>query len=197
MRAWQGTRMTRLLEWTDPSKVNLGYGEAIMEGITSFAAAELKILTDIKRCITSIRSLVASDVSSAREGVGVLQTLRQVAYEDVNQIQHEELVFRAARSLRDADFVNETLEWYWNPRQTGDVNEPDLQARNGGGVVLSAEVTTSERPDGVIDTRMRDTLAKLSTMQGRKFYFVRTDAMLRRAKTKVSGAGHPIEVRKI
>ena len=72
-----------------------------------------------------------------------------------------------------------------------------MQARNGTGVLLSAEITASERPIGAIDVHMRDTLTKLSTMPGRKLYFVRTDAMQMRAKTKVSGAGHSIEVRKI
>ncbi len=168
-----------------------------MERITSFADAEQKILTDIRQCIASIRSIVRSDVESVSEGVSALLNLRQVAYEDLNQIQHEELVLRAARSLRDSDFPEGDLEWYSNPRQTGDDTEPDLQAKNGAGVVLSAEITASERPIGIIDVRMRDTLAKLSTMPGRKFYFVRTDAMQRRAKTKVSRAGHSIEVRKI
>jgi hypothetical protein len=66
-----------------------------------------------------------------------------------------------------------------------------------GEIVLSAEVTTSERPVGIIDTRIRDTLAKLSTMPGRRFYFVRTDTMGQRAMTKVEKGGFPIEVRRI
>jgi hypothetical protein len=166
-----------------------------MEHIRSFAEVERKILADIRRCLESVRQVASKDVISVSEGVNILSRLRQVAYEDINQIQHEEMALRAARLLQDTVFVDQQLDWYWNPRQTGDESEPDLRATKNGEIVLSAEVTASERPVGTIDIRIRDTLAKLSSMPGRRFYFVRTAPMEQRAKTKVERGGFDIEVR--
>jgi len=168
-----------------------------MDKISSFKDSETKIIADIRDCVSTIRNLVNYDFTSPIEGVAILLKIRQLAYEDLNQIQHEELVYRAATILKNTEFKGRNLEWFWNPRQTGDNSEPDLQAMENDEVVLSAEVTTSERPIGTIDSRMRDTLVKLSNMPGRKFYFVRTDEMEQRAKTKISKLGASIEVRKI
>jgi hypothetical protein len=168
-----------------------------MERIHSFSNSESKILTDVRRCLESVWQAACKDVTSAIDGINVLSKLRQVAYEDINQIQHEEMVLRAARSLQESDFPHQQIEWYWNPRQTGDNSEPDLRATIGKDVLLSAEVTTSEKPVGKIDTRIRDTLTKLNSMPGRKFYFVRTISMEQRARTKVKKADFAIEVRKI
>lgn len=168
-----------------------------MERIHNFINAESKILTDVRRCLESVRQVAGKDVTSAIDGINVLSKLRQVAYEDINQIQHEEMVLRAARSLQENDFPNQQIEWYWNPRQTGDNSEPDLRATLGKDILLSAEVTTSEKPVGTIDTRISNTLTKLNSMPGRKFYFVRTISMEQRARTKVQKAGFAIEVRKI
>ncbi len=168
-----------------------------MEQIVDFQEAEEKILADIHACISHIRKTVDYEFSSTRGGIEVLLRLRQRTYEDLNQIQHEELAFRAAQFLRDYEFKGRDLKWYWNPRQTGNEFEPDLQATENEEIVLSAEVTTSERPIGTIDGRMSDTLEKLSDMPGRKFYFVRTEEMERRARTKVSKLSISIKVQRI
>jgi hypothetical protein len=60
--------------------------------------------------------------------------------------------------------------------------------------VILAEITTSDRPVGVIDGRMRRTLEKLSRMQGSRYYFVRTEKMEQRALTKVRKASWAITV---
>jgi hypothetical protein len=168
-----------------------------MERIHSFTETEQRILADIRRCLESVREITSQDVTSAIDGVSVLSRLRQVAYEDINQIQHEEMVLRAARLLQNTEFLGQQLDWYWNPRQTGDDSEPDLRAIRAGEILLSAEITASERPVGTIDTRIRDTLAKLSNMPGRRFYFVRTASMEQRAKTKVEKGRFAIEVKRI
>ena len=62
-----------------------------MEHIHSFTETEQRILADIRRCLESIREITIQDVTSAIDGVSVLSRLRQVAYEDINQIQHEEM----------------------------------------------------------------------------------------------------------
>ena len=168
-----------------------------MEQIINFQEAEEKILADIHACVSHIREIVDYEFSSTTDGIAVLLRLRQLTYEDLNQIQHEELVFRAAQFLRNSVFKGRNLKWFWNPRQTGNENEPDLWATEDEKIVLSAEVTTSERPIGTIDGRMRDTLKKLADMPGRKFYFVRTEEMENRAKTKVSKLSTSINVLRI
>jgi hypothetical protein len=76
--------------------------------------------------------------------------------------------------------------WYWNPRQTGSKEEPDLAAEQQGIRLISAEVTASRNPIGIIDKRMTQTLQKLNKMPGKKrFYFVRSESMSKRAQSKV------------
>jgi len=178
-------------------KIKINVGLQKMEHIHNFTETEQRILSDIRRCLESVREITSQDVTSATDGVSVLNKLRQVAYEDINQIQHEEMILRAARLLQSTEFPDQQIDWYWNPRQTGDNTEPDLRAIRGGEIVISAEITASEKPVGTIDTRIRDSLAKLNNMPGRKFYFVRTASMEQRAKTKVEKGRYAIEVKKI
>jgi len=140
---------------------------------------------------------VKYNASSVSLGIEILSTLRQVASEDINQIQHEEMTLRAALLLQETIFPGQRVAWYWNPRQTGDRSEPDLRAALTGEIVLSAEVTTSERPVRAIDKRMTHTLAKLGRMPGRKFFFVRSEAMEQRARAKIEKGRFGIEVRRI
>jgi hypothetical protein len=105
------------------------------------------------------------------------------------------MILVAARLLERTDLRGKAVEWFWNPRQTGDATEPDLRGVLYGKIAISAEVTCSERPAGVIDTRMATTLGKLDAMPGRKFYFVRTEEMAQRGRTKVRKRRYDIEVR--
>lgn len=165
-----------------------------MERLGSFDAANAKVLGDAQRCIDRIRLLCAQSVTTADRGVKVLRMLREETYEDLNQIQHEHLIVRAAQWLIEQKLCPANAEWSWNPRQTGDDSEPDLRGTENGSMLISAEITTSREPVGVIDTRMRKTLAKLAQTKGAKFYFVRTESMRRRAETKVKKAKWPIQV---
>jgi hypothetical protein len=155
-----------------------------MQRLTDPAEAEAKVLADIRGFLADLRDLTA-EARSVDEGTDRLRRIRNTVYENLNQIQHEHLVLQGLRWLRDNDYSDAGLNWFWNPRQTGDATEPDLRATDDARIILSAEATTSEKPEGVIDSRMRETLAKLNTMPGNRFYFVRTAAMARRATTKV------------
>lgn len=132
--------------------------------------------------------------TTAEAGIRILDRLRKETYEDLNQIQHEHLIVRAAEWLLAKQKCPPETLWLWNPRQTGDHSEPDLRGSNAGAVVLSAEITTSENPVGTIDSRMQKTLAKLAAMEGARYYFVRTETMRQRASTKVAKGGWQIEV---
>lgn len=173
-------------------RVPKGYGHLVQK-LGDIKEAESKVLSDMGQLFDSVRAL-ANTADTLQEGATRLRQIRAAVYENLNQIQHEHLLIQALIWLRANGFGDLELEWYWNPRQTGDSSEPDLQARSSTETTLSAEATTSAKPDGVIDSRMRNTLSKLNQMSGRKFYFVQTDAMARRARTKVAKCSFDIDV---
>ena len=165
-----------------------------MEQLGTFAQAHQKVLADVQRFLITVHQLSSLPCATAKAGIAILDRLRKETYEDLNQIQHEHLIVCAAEWLyRNQRCAPETV-WYWNPRQTGDNTEPDLRGAHSSSIVVSAEITTSEKPIGAIDKRMQSTLAKLSAMAGVKYYFVRTEAMRLRASTKISKGGWQIEV---
>lgn len=168
-----------------------------MEEIIDIAQAKDKVLSDMNKFIKAIRGFVGEDVSSLSHGLVKLQNIRSSVYENLNQIQHEYLILQGLLWLSENGFYQSNIHWYWNPRQTGGGDEPDLRAMVDGKIVLSAEATTSENPQGVIDSRMRDTLLKLNQMEGRKYYFIRTVAMENRALTKVARNGLSVQVVRI
>jgi len=164
-----------------------------MERIEDAARAEAKILRDMQQIVSNIRRLSALDVKDVRSGIAQLREIRSSVYEDLNQIQHEYLLLRGLGWLLGNGFDSK-VEWEWNPRQTGSGNEPDLRGSVNGRILVSAEASTSENPIGTIDSRMKATLAKLSQMEGQKFYFVGTVGMALRAETKTRKASWSIKV---
>jgi hypothetical protein len=94
-------------------------------------------------------------------------------------------LLRGLEWLLDNGFDSKVV-WEWNPRQTGSGIEPDLRGSVDVTILVSAEASTSENPLGMVDSRMKDTLEKLSRMEGQKFYFVGTAGMAMRAGTKTA-----------
>lgn len=168
-----------------------------MERIENIEQAKEKVLTDMNAFLSSIRGFVGENVSELGAGLSKLRRIRSSVYENLNQIQHEYLILQGLIWLNSNGHASADTQWYWNPRQTGDSTEPDLRGMLNGRVVISAEATTSEKPQGVIDTRMKNTLGKLNEMNGEKFYFIRTDPMEMRANTKVRSNGWQISVVKL
>lgn len=168
-----------------------------MQRISSLAEAEAKVLADMKEFFQMVRSRTPQEIKSTVQGAKAMRELRSAVYENLNQIQHEYLLVRAMQWLVEEKRVPSSVVWFWNPRQTGDSSEPDLQGKSGNEIVLSGEATTSEKPQGVIDTRMKKTLEKLSTMPGNQYYFVRSEAMASRARTKCAKEGWRIEVHQL
>lgn len=168
-----------------------------MERIVDLNVEEERVLRRVQQLISASRKVVAREPTNLAVGIDILNHLRRAIYEDLNQIQHEAMILRAAQSLQRNDLTGQKVEWYWNPRQTGTAEEPDLQGIVAGRIVVSAEITASERPIGTIDRRMSTTLEKLSKMPGKRIYFVWTEAMEKRARTKVRDAGYQIEVRRV
>lgn len=164
-----------------------------MDVVGSIEEAREKVFSDVKCLLEDLRSLTQSEPASVDEGIARIAEIRECAYEDLNQIQHEFLILQAANWLLENERVSEQATWSWNPRQTGGSDEPDLRAELDGNIKVSCEITTSRRPVGTIAERMRSTLAKLSEFEGDKFYFVRTDQMLKRAEKYIKDGHLAIE----
>ncbi len=165
-----------------------------MEIIGNIIGAEKKVLSDASALIAELSRLSAVTPQSAEHAVSMLAAIRDAVYENLNQIQHEYLILVAAKHLLNLGFAKETIEWSWNPRQTGGAFEPDLEGKLNGETVISAEITTSRRPIGTIAERMKSTLLKLNGFSGARYYFVRTSAMEKRANTIISCSNYQITV---
>ncbi len=126
-----------------------------------------------------------------QEKVNILNNIRLVFYENINQYQHENLLIRTAEHLQKKHEIN---KWNWHPNQTGRKDEADLEGYKGDEIIVRVEVTTSQNPIGRIDTIMRDTLDKLDNMKSTNYYVVQTDRMFQRAKSKVKNRNLNINV---
>jgi hypothetical protein len=156
-----------------------------MEKIKNIVDAKNKVLGDMKALVVNIRTQTTEKLTDLSQGLNILRNIRSSVYENLNQIQHEYLILEGLIWLINNNLVPSDTQWYWNPRQTGDSTEPDLKGVLNGKVIVSAEATTPEKPQGFIDSRMKKTLGKLNTMGGNKYYFIRSSAMELRANTKV------------
>jgi hypothetical protein len=167
-----------------------------MEHIGDIADAESKVVQDTNALIDELAGLVSSRPITAKAAVDILFKLRNSVYEDLNQIQHEYLILSAARWLVQEKIAAPDTKWQWNPRQTGGRKEPDLRGTRLRTVIVSAEVTTSNKPDGTIRIRMENTLGKLNgdDFLGEKFYFVTTAEMQNTANSLVKRDGLKITV---
>ena len=165
-----------------------------MQPLCCFDTAESKVEKDAGDLLHKIHEITKRKPENAEDAIAMLRELRSTAYENINQIPHEYLIIRCARWLIDKGHVEKNVQWKWNPRQTGSAKEPDLLATKDQKRLISAEMTTSETPQGTIDKRMARTLEKLSKMSGKQFYFVTTEEMKKRAETKVKKGKWDIKI---
>ena len=114
-------------------------------------------VNDVVNVLREIQNISNRMPVSATEGVELLGRVRTAAHEDLNQIPHEFLVLLAARWLQTSGHVPCGMEWFWNPRQTGGLDEPDLLGKKDGKRIVSGEATSSDKPRGAILKRMRAT----------------------------------------
>lgn len=129
------------------------------------------------------------------EQVELLSAIRRELYEDLNQLQHAALIIKAAEALKIE--YPKIDSWYWHPKQTSHPDYADLTGYVNEKIFLNAEVTTSLRPVGTIDKRMRTTLVSLNDKEGLRFYFVVSNSMFLRANSKVENNNFEIIVRQI
>jgi len=115
-----------------------------VERIADLNIAEKDVLKKVNQLLYGIREAVEVEPTGLAVGIGILQRLCQEIYEDLNQIQHEAMILRTARSLQGRELAEQNVESYWNPRQTGTAEEPDPRGIIAGRIVVSAEITTSD-----------------------------------------------------
>ena len=142
-----------------------------MQKIKNIKLAQMNVLKDMNALFHTIREHSKSEVYDLGDGLYRMRRVRSAVYEDLNQIQHEYLILQGMIWLRANDYEDPNIDWYWNPRQTGTSTEPDLRGILDTEIVVSAEASTSEEPQGKIDSRMRDTLTKLNKMVGQMCVF--------------------------
>lgn len=164
-----------------------------MVELGTFEDAHSQLLANTQRLIGALRRQLAAPVESVEDGVLMLGSLRRQAHEHLNQIQHEQLIVAAAEWLVAHGVGSRATVWHWNPRSRSDHGGPDLMGSDGD-MRICAEVNALEEPVGVIDAQMRRALAKLASLDARRYYFVRTTSMKRRAVTKLVKAGWDIAV---
>jgi hypothetical protein len=166
-----------------------------LERLLNIDDAEKSLLAQVSQCVSQIRELSSQPIIDMSSGFAILKAIRSAAYENLNQFQHEALLLQAIRLLERTTLKDIHADWFWNPRQTGGADEPDLRAVNSQGVaIISAEATTSLKPAGVIGKRLRYTLAKLSGMPGQLYYLVCSEEMRRRAYSVIRRNGYDIRV---
>ena len=156
--------------------------------------AREKILQDAQRAVLAVRRIDHPPVESIQDGVAQLTALREQAYEHLVQLQRAQLIVRAAEWLLEHDLSNTETRWRWNPRRPADQDEPDLQGSVNERVIVSAMVAASHLADSALDARLRRSLSKLATLPGKKFLFVDTTSLKRRAVTRVLLASWDISV---
>lgn len=161
------------------------------------AKAKETVWRDAVSVLTRLQTLSAECPKTTPDAIKLLMQIREETAEEINQVQHEQLILGVAEGLIGQEIVPTSTVWEWNPRQTGTADEPDLRGTADGKIVASAEVTTSPEPKGLIDTRMRNTLNKLCRMPGYRVYGVRTEAMAMRARTKIRKGEYDIAVHQV
>jgi len=156
--------------------------------LVSLEVGEKTVLLEARALLAAAARHAAAEPETVSQAIQALAALREEVYEDLNQLQHEYLILRAAQWLLMNGVVPRDIQWQWNPRQTGDESEPDLAGDVTGKRIISAEVTTSKKPQGKIAERMALTLAKLSRMPGAQYYFICSNPMKQLAETKIAKA---------
>lgn len=169
-----------------------------MKPIGDFESERKTLLDKATNLIRGVSELVVGveRVDDLPEAVRILRGLREVCYENLNIIQHDAMILRAADWIKSKYYPRRDVEWCWNPRQTSKKGEADLHGKVAGKIVVSAEITTSKNAKGGIGKKMTQTLRKLNDVKypGRRVYFVQTEDMRRSAEAEVKEEGYEIDV---
>ena len=176
-----------------------------MKNFLSIESVEIaleKELTSVKASMLKYIEICNNNPQDIEAQLSELRRFRSTSYESLNQLQHEWLLIKVLKWLNSVyniplDSTNGYLI-QWNPRQTGGIDEPDIRIINKRNELeINCEASSSEKPVGVINDRIKKHLLCLSKLNGIKYYFVLTDKMKQKAETIIRNSGWNIEVRKL
>jgi len=145
--------------------------------------AKISLKERLSTTFTKASEILSRNTDDYTYQIVLLRELRSKIYENLNQLQHENLIIKAAEEFKRR--YPEIDEWHWHPNQTSGKLEPDLQGSSKGTIVVSAEITTSQKPIGTINMRMKKVMKKLEECPGDKYYVVETDSMKKNADVKI------------
>jgi hypothetical protein len=139
----------------------------------------------------------AHQAKALRDRILLLANVRSDVGEDINQSLHHYAVVLAVRYLRERHKGIRIDNRDVHPEQTGGAEDPDIMGRVGR-LQVCAEVTAHLKPQGYVDTRIRDALEKLERMRNcERYYFVTTSVMEKRASTKLRKLRADIHVERL
>lgn len=164
-----------------------------MENIFDLNNEKDSLKNELDTLFNTIREHTVLLPTSLIEQINFLKQFRLEIYENINQLQHKALVINAVVYLQEKfPMIN---KWICHPKQTSKIDEADINGFSNSKIIVKAEVTTSLKPIGIIDTRMKNILISLSKNGGEKYYFVQTEEMYNRANIKIKKMNLNIEVR--
>ena len=79
-----------------------------MERITDLNIAEAQVFQRVKELIATSRTIVAKEPANLQFGIDILKQMRKAIYEDLNQIQHEEMILRVLAISKSETLWNRT-----------------------------------------------------------------------------------------
>jgi hypothetical protein len=161
--------------------------------------AKIELEKKVDKLLTGITEFNTKKVFTLSDKVKILNDIRKHFYENLNQFQHENLLLKVCDYFEGENKENIRYEidtWKWHPNQTSKKDEVDLMGFKNEKLVVCAEVTTANSPNGKIDTIMRNTLDGLNKLKTDKYYVVTTDEMYKRAKSKIKNRGLNIKLLK-
>lgn len=152
--------------------------------ILNVDTAKINLKIKLSSVFRAMEKTVSKKTDDLTVQISLLRELRSDIYEQLNQLQHEYLIIKSSEQF--AKQYPDVDTWRWHPNQTSGKGEPDLIGYCKGKVVISAEITTSQKPIGSISTRMKKVMKKLEECEGDKFYVVETEEMKNSADRKVN-----------
>jgi len=169
-----------------------GKGENTDVRLFSRAEAERQIHDEVHELLPKIE-VIAREVKATKRQARRMQAealllarIRTLAGELINQNLHHYAVTLAVGYLRKKHKGIRIYRKDVHARQTGGADDPDIRGHIDGQPDVCAEVTAHLKPQGYVDTRIRDTLLKLKRIQNcQRYYFITTSVMRQRADTKL------------
>lgn len=154
-----------------------------------------KFFARLQQSLVRIQEAASNGTTSLTAALKAVEHLKPLS-EHVNQAHHEALCLAALEWLR---LKHDCLVWFWQPTNTGNKDEADVEGRdNEGNVIVAAECSASIAAKGTLRDRMNSTLEKLDKLSAKhRYYFVVNEDMRSSAENRMNKYGHDIVVQRL